>query len=111
MPANSGNDPVLAQLRPLLSRQLGKLRRRYMIYGLAKSLLWTAALVTLFFVLDRWLLDLPTEIRLLHSAATVGACAYDGSWLTWTRSTRRCPTKRRAIRGGAVPAPPRPPRL
>ena len=70
MPANSGNDPVLAQLRPLLSRQLGKLRRRYMIYGLAKSLLWTAALVTLLFVLDHWL-RLPPAVRLLHSVAAV----------------------------------------
>jgi hypothetical protein len=75
MPANSGNDPVLAQLRPLLSRQLGKLRRRYMIYGLAKSLLWTAALVTLFFVLDHWL-RLPTAVRLLHSVATIAVCGY-----------------------------------
>ncbi|MFN3240599.1 MAG: hypothetical protein ACE37K_03705 [Planctomycetota bacterium] len=75
MPTPAGNDPVTAQLRPLLARQLGKLRSRYLLYGLAKALLWTTALVVLFFVLDRWL-RLPTPIRLLHTAATVAACGY-----------------------------------
>lgn len=75
MSTQAGNDPVLAQLRPLLSRQLNKLRGRYLLYGVAKSLLWTTALVSLFFLLDH-ALRLPTPIRLLHSAATIGACAY-----------------------------------
>ena len=66
-------DPVATQLRPLLERQLGRLRRRYLVFGVAKALLWTAALVLLFFGLDRWL-TLPTPIRLLHTAV-VGAVA------------------------------------
>ena len=51
----TAGDPVAAILRPLLARQLGRLRRRYLLHGLAKALLLTAALVALFFVLDRWL--------------------------------------------------------
>ena len=71
----SGNDPVASQLRPLLARQLGKLRSRYLLFGIAKACLWVAALVALFFVLDRWL-QLPTPIRMLHVLATVATLAY-----------------------------------
>ena len=53
MPTPAGNDPVTAQLRPLLARQLARLRGRYLFFGVAKALLWTAALVLLFFALDR----------------------------------------------------------
>ena len=71
----AGDDPVAAQLRPLLAGQLTKLRRRYVRYGICKALLWTAALVALFFALDRWL-QLPTPIRLLHTVATVAVGAF-----------------------------------
>ena len=70
-----GDDPVAAQLRPLLAGQLTKLRRRYVRYGISKALLWTAALVALFFALDRWL-QLPTPIRLFHTVATVAVGAF-----------------------------------
>lgn len=66
----TGSNPVTAQLRPLLSKQLARLRNRYLVFGVLKALLWVAALVVLFFVLDRWL-RLPTPIRLLHTIATV----------------------------------------
>jgi|GEM_PF-3804822 len=75
MATPAGNDPVLAQLRPLLARQLGRLRNRYRAYGLAKSVLWAAAAVSLMFVLDRWL-DLPTPMRLLHSTAAAVLCVF-----------------------------------
>ncbi|MCK5941214.1 MAG: hypothetical protein KAI24_04520, partial [Planctomycetes bacterium] len=75
MTTSAGTDPVTAQLRPLLARQLGRLRNRYLLFGLAKALLWVAALVLLFFVLDRWL-RLPTPIRLLHTLVTVAAGGY-----------------------------------
>lgn len=71
----AGPDPVATQLRPLLQRQLARLRSRYLLFGVGKALLWVAALVLLFFVLDRWL-RLPTPIRLLHTLATVGVGAY-----------------------------------
>jgi len=71
MPTPAGNDPVSAQLRPLLARQLAKLRSRYLCFGVAKALLWTLAMVALFFVLDRWL-RLPTPVRLLHTAVAAG---------------------------------------
>lgn len=71
----AGDDPVAAQLRPLLAGQLTKLRRRYVRYGVSKALLWTAALVALFFALDRWL-QLPTPIRLFHTVATVAVGAF-----------------------------------
>ena len=71
MPTPAGNDPVTAQLRPLLARQLARLRGRYLFFGVAKALLWTAALVLLFFALDRWL-RLPTPIRLLHTLVAGG---------------------------------------
>lgn len=67
-----GTDPVRATLRPLLQRQLGRLRTRYFWHGLGKTALLVAALVLLFFALDRWL-RLPTPIRLLHTAAVGGA--------------------------------------
>lgn len=69
------NDPVASQLRPLLDKQLARLRSRYLLFGLAKAALWVAALVALFFVLDRWL-RLPTAIRLLHLVASIGVGAY-----------------------------------
>ena len=68
-------DPVASQLRPLLAKQLGRLRNRYLMFGVAKAVLWVAALVVLFFVLDRWL-RLPTPIRLLHLLATGGVGIY-----------------------------------
>jgi len=71
----TGNNPVTSQLRPLLSAQLGRLRNRYFLFGVAKALLWVSALVLLFFVLDRWL-RLPTPIRLLHVVATITAGGY-----------------------------------
>lgn len=74
-PVLPGDDPVGAQLRPLLAGQLTKLRRRYVRYGISKALLWTAALVALFFALDRWL-QLPTPVRLFHTVATVAVGAF-----------------------------------
>ena len=71
----TGDDPVATQLRPLLERQLARLRRRYLTFGVAKALLWTAALVLLFFGLDRWL-DLPPAIRLLHTVVVGGALVF-----------------------------------
>ncbi|MCB9879661.1 MAG: hypothetical protein H6835_18865 [Planctomycetes bacterium] len=71
----TAGDPVAAILRPLLARQLGRLRRRYLLHGLAKALLLTAALVALFFVLDRWL-RLPTPIRLLHTTAVLAVAGF-----------------------------------
>lgn len=70
-----GFNPVTAQLRPLLAAQLGRLRTRYFLFGVAKALLWVTTLILLFFVLDRWL-RLPTPIRLLHVAATITVGAY-----------------------------------
>ena len=78
MPPPDGQDPVLAQLRPLLARQLSKLRGRYLAHGVAKSLLCTLALVALFFLLDRWL-RLPTPVRLVHTLITAAACGM-ASW-------------------------------
>ncbi|HEB54372.1 MAG TPA: hypothetical protein ENI87_14055 [bacterium] len=75
MPTASGHDPVTAHLRPLLARQLGRLRSRYLWFGLAKAVLWIAVLVALFFVLDRWL-RLPTAVRLLHTLITVAVGSY-----------------------------------
>lgn len=72
---NSGLNPVTSQLRPLLAAQLGRLRNRYFLFGIAKALLWVSALVLLFFVLDRWL-RLPTAIRLIHLIATGAVGAY-----------------------------------
>ncbi|MFK7741606.1 MAG: hypothetical protein AB8H80_14905 [Planctomycetota bacterium] len=71
----TSGDPVIGQLRPLLTRQLKRLRTRYLWYGLGKALLWVAALVLLFFVLDRWL-ELPTPIRLFHTVATIAVAGY-----------------------------------
>ncbi|MFT4512456.1 MAG: hypothetical protein ACI89X_000505 [Planctomycetota bacterium] len=68
-------DPVASQLRPLLAKQLGRLRNRYLLFGVAKAVLWVAALVVMFFVLDRWL-RLPTPIRLLHLLAAGGIGVY-----------------------------------
>lgn len=72
---STGTDPVAAQLRPLLARQLSRLRNRYLLFGIAKAVLWVAALVVLFFVLDRWL-RLPTPIRLLHVGFTIAVGVY-----------------------------------
>lgn len=68
-------DPVASQLRPLLAKQLGRLRNRYLVFGIAKAVLWVAALVVMFFVLDRWL-RLPTAIRLMHLLASFGVGVY-----------------------------------
>ena len=73
-----GQDPVLAQLRPLLARQLSKLRGRYLAHGVAKSMLCTLALVALFFLLDRWL-RLPTPVRIVHTIIAAAACGL-ASW-------------------------------
>ena len=74
---STGTDPVAAQLCPLLARQLSRLRNRYLLFGIAKAVLWVAALVVLFFVLDRWL-RLPTPIRLLHDSVIVRPGADEG---------------------------------
>jgi hypothetical protein len=68
-------DPVASQLRPLLAKQLGRLRNRYLLFGISKAVLWVAALAILFFVLDRWL-RLPTPIRLMHLCASIGVGIY-----------------------------------
>jgi hypothetical protein len=68
-------DPVATQLRPLLAKQLGRLRNRYLLFGIAKAVLWVAALAVLFFALDRWL-RLPTPIRLMHLCACIGVGVY-----------------------------------
>ena len=68
-------DPVNSKLRPLLARQLGRLRNRYLLFGIAKALLWVSVLVIIFFVLDRWL-RLPIQIRTLHSMAAIGVGIY-----------------------------------
>ena len=68
-------DPVNSKLRPLLASQLGRLRNRYLLFGIAKALLWVSVLVVMFFVLDRWL-RLPIEIRTLHSMAAIGVGIY-----------------------------------
>lgn len=68
-------DPVASQLRPLLAKQLGRLRNRYLLFGISKAVLWVAALAILFFVLDRWL-RLPTPIRLIHLFASIGVGVY-----------------------------------
>ena len=73
-----GQDPVLAQLRPLLARQLSKLRGRYLVHGVAKSMLCTLALVALFFLLDRWL-RLPPPVRIVHTIIAAAACGL-ASW-------------------------------
>ena len=78
MAAPKGQDPVLAQLRPLLARQLSKLRGRYLVHGVAKTLLCTLALVSLFYVLDRWL-RLPTPVRIVHTIIAAAACGL-ASW-------------------------------
>ena len=63
-------DPVVTTLRPLLARQLGRLRARFLWHGLGKVLALAGAAVLLFFALDRWI-GMPLPIRLFHSAATV----------------------------------------
>jgi hypothetical protein len=68
-------DPVASQLRPLLAKQLGRLRNRYLLFGISKAVLWVAALAVLFFVLDRWL-RLPTPIRLIHLIACISVGVY-----------------------------------
>ena len=75
MQTPSSTDPVVTKLQPLLARQLARLRGRYLWHGVAKAVLWVAALVLLFFALDRWL-RLPTPIRLFHTLAVVAVGAY-----------------------------------
>jgi hypothetical protein len=60
-------DPVVTTLRPLLARQLARLRARYLWHGLGAVLALGGAAVLLFFGLDRWF-GMPLPIRLFHSA-------------------------------------------
>lgn len=73
--STTASDPVSATLRPLLLRQLARLRRRYLWHGLGMAAILVTALVLLFFGLDRWLL-LPVPIRLLHTLAVGGALVF-----------------------------------
>ncbi|MEO6597304.1 MAG: hypothetical protein ABIP94_21380, partial [Planctomycetota bacterium] len=71
----SGDPPAAAALRPvlahLLSGQLQRLRRRYLVHGLSLTIGIVTAAILLFFGLDHWL-RLPLPIRLLHTIVTVG---------------------------------------
>jgi hypothetical protein len=68
-------DPVVTTLRPLLARQLGRLRARFLWHGLGKVLALAFAAVLLFFALDRWI-GMPLPIRLFHTAAIVAIVAF-----------------------------------
>jgi hypothetical protein len=70
------------ELDRLLAGQLQRVRRRFLVHGLAVVLLLPAAWIVVAFALDH-VLRLPAPIRLLHSAAMLGLCAFAA--MRWLR--------------------------
>jgi hypothetical protein len=68
-------DPVVTSLRPLLARQLARLRARYLCYGIGMALALGGGATLLFLALDRWI-GMPTPIRLFHTAALLAIVGY-----------------------------------
>jgi hypothetical protein len=66
---------VATTLRALLATQLGRLRRRYLVHGLAIAVALVAAAILFAFALDRTI-DLPAPIRLFHTALVVALLAF-----------------------------------
>jgi len=66
---------LAAALDRVLTAQLRRVRRRFLLHGLGLALLLPVAAIALAFVLDHTL-RLPAPIRLLHTLATAGLCGY-----------------------------------
>src|SRR5690606_8543865 len=62
-------------LDDLLRRQLGRIRQRFLIHGIACSLVAVTLLVILYYPLDRYL-RLPGGVRILLSLAALGYLAF-----------------------------------
>ncbi len=78
------------ELDRLIGSQLARVRRRYLIHGLATTLLLPAVVVAIAFTLDH-LLRLPAPIRVFHTVVAIALCAF---------AARRCliyPLSRRFV--------------
>lgn len=84
-PANTTGSPLPA-LTPLLTGQLRRLRRRFLVHGVVTTTTAAAGAVVLFLGLD-WSLRLPLPIRLFHTALTIALVAF--CWLRFVRYPRR----------------------
>lgn len=68
-------DAIADTLRPVLQAQRAALRKRFLVHGLGVTIAAAAGAVTLFFLLDRWLL-LPAPIRLLHTLVVASLATF-----------------------------------
>ncbi len=84
----AARDALARSIDALLGEQLARVRKRYVVHGLATTLLLPFLVVLAAFALDH-VLRLPTPIRVFHTLLTLSALGFAGYRFLWYPATRK----------------------